>query len=237
MRAVSRGYDPRSFDHLPATFDRLQALAGGPLIDYLTETLPRHGGRAVDLGCGTGRHAALLAEHLDEVLAVDLSAPMLDHAAAHRPAGNIRYEQRDLTDVTEHIDGRFDLVFSAHALHHVADLPATLTRIRGLARPGGQVVLVDNVDTRGHASRRWLRAQARRGLLVDLRRHRRPIRDAVELYRLSTDPVWLAHVSTDEFLTPDQFEHTYGAVFPGAEFTPMYRAVAMRWRATDWPAA
>jgi SAM-dependent methyltransferase len=236
MRTVSRGYDPRSFDHLPATFDRLQALAGGPLTAYLTDTLPRRGGRAVDLGCGTGRHAALLAEHFDEVLAVDLSAPMLDHARQHRPGGNIRYEQRDLTEVNEITDGRFDLVFSAHALHHVADLPATLTRIRGLARPGGQVVLVDNVDPRGHASRRWLRAQARRGLLMDLRRHRRPVGDAVELYRLSTDPAWLAHVSTDEFLTPDQFTQTYRDAFPGARFTPMHRAVAMQWHAGDWVA-
>jgi SAM-dependent methyltransferase len=237
MRTASRGYDPRSFDHLPATFDRLLTLAGGPLVDYLTGLLPRHGGRAVDLGCGTGQHAALLARHYDDVLAVDISAPMLAHAARHRPAGNIRYEQRDLTDVTEDTDGRFDLVFCAHALHHVSDLAATLTQIRGLTRPGGQVVLVDNVDPHGRSSRRWLRAQARRGLIVDLRRHRRPIGEAVELYRLCTDPAWLAHVSTDEFLTPDQFEQTYGAVFPGAEFTPMYRAVAMQWRATEWPAA
>jgi 2-polyprenyl-3-methyl-5-hydroxy-6-metoxy-1,4-benzoquinol methylase len=93
----------------------------------------------VDLGCGTGQHAALLARHFDEVLAVDISAPMLAHAAQYRPAGNIRYEQRDLTDVTSDADGRFDLVFCAHALHHVPDLPAALTQIRGLTRPAGRL--------------------------------------------------------------------------------------------------
>jgi hypothetical protein len=82
-----------------------------------------------------------------------------------------------------------------------------------------------------------LRAEARRGLIVDLRRHRRPVGEAVEVYRLSTAPAWLAHVSTDEFLTPEDFEQTYSQVFPGAEFTPMYRATAMHWRAVEWPTA
>lgn len=39
MRTASRGYDPRSFDHLPATFGRLLTLVGGPLVDYLTDLL------------------------------------------------------------------------------------------------------------------------------------------------------------------------------------------------------
>jgi hypothetical protein len=33
------------------------------------------------------------------------------------------------------------------------------------------------------------------------------------------------------FLTPDEFEQAYAAVFPGAEFTPSYRTMAMHWKA------
>jgi SAM-dependent methyltransferase len=233
MRTAARGHDPRSFDHLPATFDRLLTMVGGPLVDYLTDRLPAHGGRALDLGCGTGQHAALFARHFDEVLAVDISDPMLAYAREHRPADNISYHRRDMTEVTDSTDGRFDFVFSAHALHHVDNLTAALERIRALTRPGGQVVLVDNVDPRHHAPRRWLRAEARKSLIMDLRRRRRPARDAVALYRLSTDPAWLDHVSTDTFLTPDQFEQTYGQVFPAAEFTDTYRTKAMHWQAAE----
>jgi 2-polyprenyl-3-methyl-5-hydroxy-6-metoxy-1,4-benzoquinol methylase len=230
MRTAIRGHDPRSFDHLPATFDRFLTLVGAPLVDYLTDRLPSRASRAVDLGCGTGQHAALFARHFDEVLAVDISGPMLSFARQHRPAENVSYQRRNLTEVTNGTDGQFDLIFSAHALHHVDDLTAALKQIRALARPGGQVVLVDNVDARHQATRRWLRAEARNALLVDLRRHRRPVREAVELYRLSTHPAWLAHVSTDEFLSPEEYAQTYGAVFPGADFTPMYRTMAMHWR-------
>jgi SAM-dependent methyltransferase len=222
--------DPRSFDHLPAVFDRFAELVGGPLLDYLTQRMPRRAGRALDLGCGGGQHAELFARHYDEVLGVDLSAPMLELGRTRRPHANVRYEHRDLLDLTPAEDGTFDLVFSAHTLHHVPDLRQALPRIRELVRPGGQAILVDNVDPRRQASRRWFKAEARRALVEDLRRRRRPTREAVEVYRLSTHPAWLDHVTTDVFLTPDEFDATYTAVFPGAVVTPMYRARALHWR-------
>jgi SAM-dependent methyltransferase len=222
--------DPRSFDHLPAVFDRFAELVGGPLNDYLTARLPESGHRAVDLGCGTGQHAWLLSRVFNEVLAVDVSLPMLQFAQRHRSAANISYQHRDLLDVTPGRDGRFDLVLSTHTLHHVPDLRFGLEQIRSLVRPGGRVVLIDNVDPRRQVPRRWFRTEARKALLLDLRHHRRPIRDAVELYRLSTHPGWLDHLTTDVFLTREEFTQVYGMVFPGADFTPMYRTLAMHWR-------
>ena len=228
--AAAAQHDPRSFDGLPRMFDRFAELVGGPLDDYLTERLPPHGGRAVDLGCGTGRHASLLATRFDEVLAVDVSAPMLQHAQRRRAAANIAYRQRGLLEVTPGQDGTFDFVLSTHTLHHLPHLPTALTQIRSLTRPGGQVVLVDNVDPRRQVPRRWFQAEARKALLLDLRHHRRPIREAVEVYRLSTHPGWLDHLASDRFLPAGELQQAYGAVFPGAGFTPSYRTMAMHWR-------
>jgi ubiquinone/menaquinone biosynthesis C-methylase UbiE len=224
--------DPRSFDRLAVTFDRFAELTGAPLVDYLTARLPDRGGRAVDLGAGTGQHAVLLAERYDEVLAVDVSAPMLAYARERRPRGNVRYEHRDLRSVTVDVDGPFDLVLSAHTLHHVEDLDATLMRIRGLLRPGGQAMLVDIVDPRRQVPRSAFVRAAVRGLAGDVLHHRRPVVEAVEVFRLSVHPAWLDHVSTDVFLTPAEFAARYGAVFPNAEITAMYRARALHWRHT-----
>ncbi len=222
--------DSRSFDHQPAHFDRFIELVGGPTNSYVLQRLPAAGHRALDLGCGTGRHAWLLSRVFNEVLAVDLSAPMLQYAQHHRAADNITYEHRDLLDITPDTDGRFDLVISAHTLHHVPDLPLALEQVRSLVQPGGQAILIDNVDPRHRAPRRWFRAEARRALLLDLRHHRRPVREAVELYRLSTDPGWLDHLTTDVFLTREEFTQLYSPIFPGADFALFYRAVAMHWR-------
>jgi SAM-dependent methyltransferase len=217
------------FDELAESFDRFAELVGGPLNDYLDAVFPPEGERAVDLGCGTGHHALMLAPRYHHVLAVDISTPMLNLARDRRSRPNITYQERDLRTVHPDTDGTFDLILSTHALHHVDDLDQTLLGIRELCAPGGRVVLVDNVAPTPAVPRRWFVRQAVRTLAGDLLRRRRPAAEAVELYRLSTDPAWLAHLVSDRFLSPTEFTKRYAAVFPGAQFTELYRARAMCW--------
>src|SRR6266498_3734311 len=137
MSAPPEGRARGSFDACAEVFDRLGELIGGPLSAYLDGVLHQRGERAVDLGCGTGRHVALLAGRYREVLGVDVSEPMLEIANRRRAGAGVRFVRRDLRDLRPDRDGRFDLVLSAHTLHHVEDLDATLERIRELVAPGG----------------------------------------------------------------------------------------------------
>jgi SAM-dependent methyltransferase len=221
--------DVRTFDHLAARYDRISTLLGDELRAWLLFHLPARGDRAVDLGCGTGVHTALLADRYDEVLAVDLSVPMVEHARSRRPRSGLRYEQRDLRDVTPRSDGRFDLVFSAHTLHHV-ELDSALHQIRSLVRPGGQVLLVDVVDDRPAVPRPWFRRQAWRMFGADLRRRRRPVREAVELLRLQLDPDWLDHQTSDRLWAAADWDAHCRAVLPGATITQLRRSRALDWR-------
>lgn len=225
--------DPQSFDHLAARYDRLAELLGAELRAWLLFHLPVRGDRAVDLGCGTGVQTALLAERFGEVLGVDVSAPMLAHARRHRSHPAVRWERRDLRDVTPREDGLFDLVFSAYTLHHV-EVETALHRMRSLVRPGGTVLLIDLVGEpgsvgEGSPDRGWLRAQAWRAFRADLRR--RPVREAVELLRLQLDPRWLDHQSTDRVLAPEDWDRRARTVFPGAVIAPLHRAHALSWTA------
>jgi SAM-dependent methyltransferase len=229
MTAASDMWEPQSFDQLVDLYEGLGGLADGPVAEYLSAWLPAgQGGRAVDLGCGTGRHAALLAGRFDEVLAVDVSAPMLAFARRHRPASNIRYEQRDLREVIEHWDGWFDLVLSVFTLHHLPEPDRALQHVRRLVGPAGQAILIDLCDQPHEEG--WFRRQALRTLAADLRTRRRPVSQACRQYRLSTDPRWLAHQTADRPLPPGRFEQVYAAVFPGAEITTLGRARAVHWR-------
>lgn len=231
MSAPPEGRARGSFDACAEVFDRLGELIGGPLSAYLDGVLHQRGERAVDLGCGTGRHVALLAGRYREVLGVDVSESMLQVARARRNLPGITYQQRDLCTLTTAADGRFDLVFSAYTLHHVPDLDATLQRIRELVAPGGLVVLIDNVAPRPAVPRRWFVGEAVRLLALDLLRRRRPPAEAFEVFRLNTNRQWLDHLTTDRFLDRSEFERRYGRAFPGARFTSMYRAHALRWDA------
>jgi SAM-dependent methyltransferase len=221
--------DPQSFDHLPARYDRLSALLGAELRGWLMFHLPASGGRALDLGCGTGVQTRMLAERYEHVLAVDLSAPMIEFARRHHPEPNVEYARRDLRGVTTATDGRFDLVFSAYTLHHVPEIESTLHRIRSLVRPGGLVLLVDLVDDRVSVPRSWFRRRAWRTFRDDLRRRRRPVSEAVELLRLQLDRDWLDHQTTDQLRCAEDWDAHCRSVFPGAVIGPLDRARAVAW--------
>jgi ubiquinone/menaquinone biosynthesis C-methylase UbiE len=231
VRADLRAADPQSFDHLAARYERISALLGAELRAWLLFALPPRGDRAVDLGCGTGVQTAMLADRYEEVLAVDLSAPMVEFARRSRPRPNVQYEQRDLREVDRGTDGQFDLVFSAYTLHHVSEVDTALHRIRSLVRPGGLVLLVDIVDDRPQVPRSWFRAEAWRTFGADLRHRRRSVGEAVELLRLQLDPDWLDHQTTDRLRPREEWDAHCRAVFPGAAITTLHRARALAWGA------
>jgi 2-polyprenyl-3-methyl-5-hydroxy-6-metoxy-1,4-benzoquinol methylase len=219
----------RSFDPVAEVYERFAELTGGLLYRWLRSVLPQQGARALDLGCGSGQHSVLLADRHDEVIAVDLSEPMLELARAKRSRQNVTYRHSDLREVTSERDGGFDVVLSSYTLHHIGELEATLQQIRSLVTPGGLAILIDIVDRRGRRPR-WMRYwDAARRLPADLMQ--RGLRGAVDAYCLRTHPAWLAHLDTDRYLTPPEFERRYGAVFEGARFTALdQRTRAMWWR-------
>lgn len=190
MRATRTGSaKARSFDHIAEHYDRFAELVGGGLDQYLRSVIPVEGGeRAVDLGCGTGRHAPMLATRYRQVLAVDVSAPMLELAMARRGLPSIDYQQRDLRDVRADTDGVFDLVLSAYTLHHLDDLDQTLWHLRQLVAPGGRVILIDNVAPNPEVPGRRFITEALRLLAGDLLRHRRPAGEAWELFGSTPTP-------------------------------------------------
>lgn len=94
----------------------------------------------LDLGCGTGRHASLLAERGYDVTGVDRSPAMLTEARARKVSGGrTEFVEGDLRSVR--LNRGFDVVIS---LFHVmsyqttnADLAAGLATLRAHLAPGG----------------------------------------------------------------------------------------------------
>jgi SAM-dependent methyltransferase len=217
--------DAQSFDASAATFVRLREITKdlGSFTPWLREQLPG-GRRALDLGCGAGEHALLLAEAYEKVLAVDLSAPMLAFAPAHE---RIAYEARDLFDVR----GEFDLVLTVNTLHHV-EVRAALAHIGTLVAPGGTAIVVDLL--RRLPAFVWkkptLRAFAALDLAVDLL-HRSPT--AWERFRLQNRREWIDHLRTDRFPTMADWQAAFEAELPGAHVQEVTRLMVATWRRTD----
>ncbi|MEO3795535.1 class I SAM-dependent methyltransferase [Nonomuraea sp. B10E15] len=109
-----------------------------PQVRRILTTLPA--GRALDVACGTGRHAAFLARLGHEVVGTDSSAEMLALARAKVPDGT--FHQADLHDLPVG-SASFDLVVCALALTHQPALGPALAEFSRVAKPGGHVVLSD----------------------------------------------------------------------------------------------
>lgn len=95
----------------------------------------------LDFGAGTGLVATRVAPRVGSVLAVDVSAAMLEQLAAKEVQGDLRTLCQDILEAP--LGETVDLVVSAMALHHVQDTKALFAAFFDHLRPGGRVALAD----------------------------------------------------------------------------------------------
>ena len=107
---------------------------GDGLLDMLD---PTPGERILDLGCGTGRHARMIADRGAEVLGIDRASSMIEQARASFPELEFRIEDGE----SFRIDSPFDGVFSNAALHWMTSPEKVVRRVWEALRPGGRFVL------------------------------------------------------------------------------------------------
>jgi ubiquinone/menaquinone biosynthesis C-methylase UbiE len=95
--------------------------------------------RVLDLGCGEGYFAALLAATGADVVAVDVAAEPLRRARARHPDLELRLVAAE--NVLPFEDSSFDAVWAGETIEHVADTAAWLSEVRRVLRSGGALLL------------------------------------------------------------------------------------------------
>lgn len=135
--SIRSGYDRWAsvYDHDANPMPALEA----PLVREQVGDV--RGMSALDLGCGTGRHALWLSASGAAVTAVDFSAEMLVQAQSKVGAETIHFIEHDLHDRLPLSDQAFQLVVSGLVLEHIVDLGAFFGEVRRVLCPGGQAVL------------------------------------------------------------------------------------------------
>jgi demethylmenaquinone methyltransferase/2-methoxy-6-polyprenyl-1,4-benzoquinol methylase len=104
------------------------------------------GARVLDLGCGTGKLAALLASRC-HVVGLDVSAEML--WLARRTHGRrLRYVQGSAFRLP-FCPGSFDAGMSGFVLRNLNDLPAAFAELSRVLRPGAPIAMADITEP-GH---------------------------------------------------------------------------------------
>ena len=100
-------------------------------------------GNLLDVATGSGGFITFLLDNIrdfTEIIGIDHSLRPLDAARKTFIRENIHFLQMDAARM-EFPDHHFDTVCIANSLHHMQDLPAVLTEMGRVCKPGGQVIL------------------------------------------------------------------------------------------------
>lgn len=159
-----------SFGSVAENYDRYRPAYPGALIDDLVELGPR---TVVDVGCGTGKAAVLLAGRGLDVLGIEVDPKMAEVARTH----GIAVEESSFED-WDAAGRTFDLLTSGQAWHWV-DPARGVPKAAEVLRPGGTAALFWNDDA--------LDAPAQDALDAVYREH------AAELLRIPTPDRHLRH--------------------------------------------
>jgi SAM-dependent methyltransferase len=221
-----------SMSTIQSDFDRIASLSdpgwnhNSLYHAFLLRALPAYCPRALEIGCGTGTFARLLAARSGRVLALDLSPRMIEVARASSPHhANIDYQVADAL-AWDFPAGRFDAIATITMLHHLPQ-ETMLAKMKGALKVGGVLVVLDLFKTVWPADLLAAALAIPASLVVE----------AVKNGRLRQSPAaqaaWDEHGRHDSYLTMAEIRRSCARLLPGAQVKKhLFWRYSVVWRKT-----
>ncbi|MCD2111869.1 class I SAM-dependent methyltransferase [Rhodococcus rhodochrous] len=136
--------DAQDWNEKYAASELIWGAPPNPVVVEYAASLPH--GRALDLGCGEGRHSLWLATRGWEVVGVDFSEVALDKArriaaqAPSRSRDRLRYVHGDVT--ADSFEGEYDLILSVYLHFPPPQRKALLDRAINSLKPEGILIFL-----------------------------------------------------------------------------------------------
>jgi ubiquinone/menaquinone biosynthesis C-methylase UbiE len=142
MQDATRERFARTADRIAALQDARAAELEAKVVRFV-----RPGGdeRALDSGSGAGALAFALAPHVREVVAADLVPELLEQGRRRGERfPNVTFVEGDATKLPFE-SASFDLAGSLRTLHHIARPELAVAELARVTRPGGRVLVIDQI--------------------------------------------------------------------------------------------
>lgn len=96
----------------------------------------------LDFGCGTGLFGLEFLDYAKSLTGVDTSEGMLE-VFDKKTKGMPGVSRINVDLETKSLTGKYDLILSSMAFHHLGDPSLVLGELKKTLRPGGKIVIVD----------------------------------------------------------------------------------------------
>lgn len=93
--------------------------------------------QVLEVGCGTGETAYLIALAGGHILGIDYASSAIEEANRRHQHPHLRFETRGLEEAT----GVYDVVVMQEVIEHTDDPAAALAALRKLAKPDGHIIV------------------------------------------------------------------------------------------------
>lgn len=133
-----------AYTHWAATYDSVENSVRD--LDQIVTRQTLQGLRCnaiLELGCGTGKNSALLAEIGDTVQAVDFSEGMMALARAKVSASNVAFASADITQPWPFASQSYDLIVCNLVLEHIDDLVFVFAEAQRCLSAGGRLFVCE----------------------------------------------------------------------------------------------
>ena len=157
----------RWLENTPSDYERGIRLLTLGRLDAIHERIAREcstvddrSPRVLEIGCGTGRLAVLMAQHGAQVTAIDVSPAMLEEAKNNALQAGLQdaitFTQLDVTEIENHFEPEtFDIIVSTLAF---SEFPPEVVRFAlqealHLLKPSGRLLIADEVFPQRRFSR------------------------------------------------------------------------------------
>ena len=179
---------------------------------FLLKRVPPHCTEALEIGCGTGGFARLLAQRVERVVALDLAPQMIRIARDRaRQVTKIEFQVADAA-TWQFPPERFDCIVSIATLHHLP-LGETLSKMKRSLTVNGILLVLD-----------LFRGEGLSDVLASVLAV--PVAAALKLIKLGrlresaeVRAAWAAHGRHESYLSLSEIRKTCAGILPGAVVT------------------